>query len=164
MIKITKKQKNFILITAKSNRLLIVLIVTIIILLSSCISNNNLSVEYGYYYVDRIDSTFFISYNSIFLSNYKNVKIWLLTEKILNKDTIFNSKNKYQKLEENSIVKLDLYKIDTLKCIKSVFNPDRVSGVGYDIDDKKTIWENDTIKYDIYFCPHLIDLYIINNK
>ncbi len=119
------------------------------------------SKEYGYYYVDRIDSTFFVSYNSIFLLNNKKEKILLLTEKLLYKDTIYNSSEKFQKVKDNSILKLDLIKIDTLKYIKSTLKQHRVSGIEYEIDDYVVVWENDTIKYNVYLSPQLLDVYII---
>ncbi len=158
-----EKQKRFTLITTPISIFIIVLTCTISISLFSCV-NNNLPSENGYFYVERLDSTFFINYNSIILSNNRKEKVWLLTEKLLNKETIYNSIEKYQKLKENSVVKLDLVKNDTLKCLKSTYN---VRGRGrfvYDIDDKTTVWKDDTIKYNVFFSPQLLDIYIINQN
>lgn len=155
-----KKQKKFTLTTIPINSFVITLIFTISMSLLSC-ANNNLPSENGYFYVERLDTTFFINYNSILLSNDRKEKVWLLSEKLLNKETIYNSIEKYQKLKENSVVKLDLVKNDSLKCIKSSIN---VRGRGrfvYDIDDKTTVWKDDTIKYNVFFSPQLFDIYII---
>ena len=158
-----QNQKRFILITILNSILIFILIGTMILSLSSY-TNSNLSNEYGYYYVDRIDSTFFVRYNSIFLLNNKKEKMWLLTERLFNKDTIYNSHEKFQRLKENSIIKIDLTKIDTLKCIKSTFKKHRVSGIEYEIDDYVVAWKNDTIKYNLYFSPQLLDVYIVKQK
>jgi hypothetical protein len=143
--------------------LIIVLTGTMIISLSSCVSNN-LHNETGYYYVESIDSSFFVDYNSIFLSNKGKESIWLLSEKLLNKDTIYNSIEKYQKLKEKSFVKLDLIKNDKLKYIKSKLIKHRVSSIVYVIDDNVIAWQDDTIKYNIYFSPQVLDVYVIKHK
>ena len=143
--------------------LIIILTATIIITLTSCVSNN-LHKESGYYYIDRVDSTFFVNYNSIFLSNRSKERVWLLSEKLLNKDTIYNSIEKFQKLKENSLVKLDLIKNDTLKYMKSTIEKHRVSSIEYEIDDYVPVWKDDTIKYNIYFSPQVLDVYVIRQR
>lgn len=129
------------------------------IFLSSCTNNNFLPKEEGYYYIDRIDSVFFVKYNSIFLLNNKNEKIWLLSEKLINKDTLYYSISKYHLLKENSIVKLNLLKNDTLKFIEANLRSSRGGKTYYDIDKHTTICVDEKINYDIYFSPQIIDLY-----
>jgi len=151
--------KRTIAIRLMINSLVIAVLSTIVFQFSSCSHSNFLPREEGYYYVDRIDSVFFIKYNSLFLLNNRNEKIWLLSEKLANKDTLYRSISKYRLLKENTIVKLDLYKFDTLKYLKANIQSSRGGKTYYDIDNHTTICVDEIISYDIYFSPKIIDLY-----
>ncbi|MDD5362071.1 MAG: hypothetical protein PHN88_08055 [Ignavibacteria bacterium] len=143
----------------------IILSITLIVLLSSCTGNPNLSSKDGYYYINRIDSVFFVDYNSIFLSNSDNKKIWLLSKKLLNRDTIFNSLEKYEQLNEDAVIKLDLVKNDTLKIMKSTYRfKDTHDRFVYDFSDNSIAWDTDTIKHVVYFSPQVLDVYILKQK
>lgn len=59
---------------------------------------------------------------------------------------------------------MPLIKIDTLKCIKSTFIQHRSGKLGYDIDDNTIAWSDDTIRYNVYFSPQLLDVYIVKQE
>lgn len=117
----------------------------------------------GFYFIETVDTTFFVKYNSIFVSDNNGIK-WILSDKIPDETNDFILLNGYKKIKRNTFVKLDLIKIDTLKIIESNVKPHRTSKIEYTFDDKLVVWKNDTIKYDVFFSPQLYGLYTRLNK
>jgi len=146
-------------IRLKSNTALI-LIGILFFVFSSCSQSYYVQNEHNQYYVETIDTTFFVKYISIVLHNNTDKNIWLLSEKLINNDSLNSYKSSFRKLNEKTTVKLDLVKIDTLKLIKASFHPDRVSGFMYMVNDV-IFWDSDTVKHDIYFSPQLKDIYLL---
>ncbi len=85
------------------------------VLFSSCVSTRFDFKEYNKYKVEKIDSTGFMEYNYMYLTNSNHEYFWLLSNKLVNKDSVFNHKNNFRKIERNDIVNVQLIKIDTIK-------------------------------------------------
>lgn len=133
------------------------------VLFSSCVSTKININEYNNFKVSSIDSTFFTNYNYLFITNGGDGNFFVLSNKITNKDTIYNHLSNFRKIFSGDNINIQLVKIDTLKTIKSSVHMQAPRG-GRDwitLDSYNGIaWDNDTIKTDVYFSPQIFDLYI----
>jgi len=145
-----------------NNRISNLIILMCALTFVSC-SGINHGNKNGVYYIEAVDTNFFKKYNSIFVSDNNGIK-WVLSEKISDEARGLILQKGFNKIEKNNSVKLDLIKIDTLKVIESNVKPHRTSKIEYSFDSKLVVWENDTIKYDVYFSPQLYGIYIEPNK
>lgn len=117
---------------------------------SDCIVNNK-----DYYKIETIIGFLFQDYYFIYVTDSKKNDYYLLSRK----ETELQAKpfREFNKIEKGNCYKMELVKIDTLMLIKGY--PKKSHGEDFSVGNT-LVWENDTIKAEIYMSPDIFDQFI----
>lgn len=132
-------------------------IIIILVYFLQIISCSGSHVNKDMYFVSNINSKLFEGYHWVTLKNKNKKQLFLISQKNEN----INAIDTIEKIKIGSNYTLTIHHLDS----SITLNPSSIrTANGQIFIGNVLIWENDTVKTDLYMSNDLIDLYIIKNK
>ena len=132
----------------------------LIISLLSISCSQSMSSNKNIYFLEHINSEFFVKYNLFIFRNIDFQVYYVISEKV---DTIIDLglNSFYQKLMPNKSYFLSLKKIDSLLVGETKFYPTRKIDIFF--NNSEVIWEQDTFRVKLFKSNEIKNLYLKNN-
>ena len=132
----------------------------LIISLLSISCSQSMSSNKNIYFLEHINSEFFVKYNLFIFRNIDFQVYYVISEKV---DTIIDLglNSFYQKLMPNKSYFLSLKKIYSLLVGETKFYPTRKIDIFF--NNSEVIWEQDTFRVKLFKSNEIKNLYLKNN-